>query len=193
MKRRAAFTLPELLVVLAIVTVLLGASASVYHTTLLRLHARAASDDFESAASLARTVAMGRGSIVVLAAREGGDDGEGGEEGKPGGAAWQHGWTVFIDNDGDGRPGPGDEIIHQQAALNHGIHFRTRFTSGTGAQYIAYNAAGRPCRADNSQAARWGTLAIEAGGRQTNLIINMLGRMRVCDPKKDGASCTGPD
>jgi type IV fimbrial biogenesis protein FimT len=58
---------------------------------------------------------------------------------------------------------------------------------------FAYNAAGRACSAGNSLAARWGTLSLTQGEDVRNIKINMLGRVRVCDPAQDRANCDGAD
>jgi type IV fimbrial biogenesis protein FimT len=176
MRPQRGRTLLELLVALAIAAILLCAALPAGQSLLQRQQLRTAVTDLHAALDTARTLAIARGAVVVLAPRAG---------------AWEYGWTMFADHDGDGRPGPGDETIFEQGALADGIHIRMQFTGGTGQAYIAYNADGRSCRADKSQVARWGTLTVEAGRQQYLVRINMLGRTRVCDPKKDGSACTG--
>jgi type IV fimbrial biogenesis protein FimT len=169
------FTLPEILVTVAIAAILLCGALPACHGLIQRQQLRTAVNDLYGALEMARSLAMSRGGIIVLAPHAGN---------------WEQGWTVFADRDGDGLPGPGDETIQEQGALADGIHIRMQFTGSPGTRYIAYNAGGRSCRADKSQAARWGTLTIEAGRQQYLLRINMLGRPRVCDPKKDGSACS---
>ncbi len=169
-------SLVEIMAALAIAAILLCGAMPAAHGLLQRLQLRTAVASLQGALDLARTQAMARGAVVVVAPRAG---------------QWERGWTVFADRDGDGAPGPGDEIMAEQDALGDAIHIRMQFTGGAGQRYIAYNSAGRGCRADNSQTARWGTLTVEAGAQQYLVRINMLGRARVCDPKKDGSACTG--
>ncbi|SFV01524.1 GspH/FimT family pseudopilin [Pseudoduganella namucuonensis] len=173
------FTLVELVVALLIAGVLAGTAAPAYQTMLERQRMRAALNDLLGDIALTRSLAIGRGAIVVLAQAD------------PG-AGWDQGWTVFADRNGNRRRDPGEESFHKQAALAHGLHIRAQFTAGTGNSYIAYNAAGRSCRSDNSQAARWGTFTLEAGEQRRHIKINMLGRVRVCDPSTQ-PDCAGAD
>ncbi|GAB2875933.1 hypothetical protein GCM10027277_51570 [Pseudoduganella ginsengisoli] len=176
MTRQQGRTLLEMLIALAIAAILLCGALPAGHKLLQRQQLRTAVTDLHAALDLARSLAIARGSVVVVAPHAGG---------------WEQGWTVFADYDGDGRPGPGDETIIEQGALADGIHIRMQFTGSTAQRYIAYNSAGRSCRADKSQTARWGTLTMEAGEQQYLVRINMLGRARVCDPRKEGSTCTG--
>ncbi|MBY0240870.1 MAG: GspH/FimT family pseudopilin [Burkholderiaceae bacterium] len=169
-------TLLEMLVALAIAAILLCAALPTGHALLRRQQLQAAVADLHAALDTARALAIARGSVIVVAPHAGG---------------WERGWTIFADRDGDAKPGPDDEIILEQGVLADGIHIRMKFTGSASQDYIAYNSAGRSCRADKSQTARWGTLTVEAGPQQYLVRINMLGRARVCDPKKDGAACTG--
>lgn len=169
-------SLLEVLVALAIAAILLCGVLPAGRTLLQRQQLRTAVTDLHAALDLARSLAIARGSVVVVAPRAGG---------------WEQGWTMFADRDGDGKPGPDDETIIEQGALADGIHIGMKFTGSAGQGYIAYNSAGRSCRADKSQTARWGTLTVEAGEQQYLVRINMLGRVRVCDPRREGAACTG--
>jgi type IV fimbrial biogenesis protein FimT len=115
---------------------------------------------------------------VYLAPREGG---------------WSSGWTVFVDKDGDGVAGEGDELIATHGPVAEGIVITTGFTSPRDPDYIAYNGGGRSCSHASSMAARWGTLSLTLGESTRRIKINMLGRARACDPARDGASCSGPE
>ncbi|MFZ3285463.1 MAG: type-4 fimbrial pilin related signal peptide protein, partial [Telluria sp.] len=91
----------------------------------------------------------------------------------------------------DRRPGAGDDIIFVHAALPLGIAVGSTFPNKRGADYIAYNGAGRSCTDTSSLAARWGTLSLFQGKQTRRIKINMLGRARMCDPARDGAGCEG--
>jgi type IV fimbrial biogenesis protein FimT len=54
---------------------------------------------------------------------------------------------------------------------------------------FAYNGAGRSCAAGNSLAAHWGTLSPVQGRATRNIKINMLGRVRGCDPQVQTSGC----
>lgn len=98
-------TLVELLVLVAIVAILAGLGMPHFGTAIARQRARNAGDELATALQLARFEALRRGGQVVLRKAE-----------VPGCSApsvrdWSCGWTVFADLDGDGRFGPGDELI----------------------------------------------------------------------------------
>ena len=177
----AAHTLIEMLVALAVVGILAGAAVPSLQTVLQKQQLRAALNDLLGAIDLTRSLAIARGGVVLMAPAD------------PSGAAWQHGWTIFADLNGNRRPDPGEERIAVQQPWADGVRLASRFTSGTGAQYLAYNGAGRGCQAGNSQAARWGTLTLEAGEHRRLIKINMLGRVRVCDPVAQPDICTSAD
>ena len=178
--RRAGrgFTLVELLVVIAIAAVLLGMAMADMRSLIRHQQLKAALSDLFGAIDLTRSQAITRGRRVYLA---------------PTGSEWQGGWTVFVDADGDGRPGAGDEVIATHGPIAEGIVITSGFTSPRTPDYIAYNGGGRSCSHASSMAARWGTMSLTLDGRTRRIKINMLGRARACDPARDGASCTGSD
>eukprot|EP01032_Pedospumella_encystans_P026660 gene26660-30129_t len=177
----AAHTLIEMLVALAVAAIVAGAAVPSLQAVLQKQQLRAALNDLLGAIDLTRSLAIARGGVVLMAPAD------------SSGAAWQHGWTIFADLNANRRPDHGEQRITVQQPLADGVRLSSRFTSGTGAQYLAYNGAGRSCQAGNSQAARWGTLTLEAGEHKRLIKINMLGRVRVCDPVAQPDSCTGAD
>ncbi|WP_343731408.1 GspH/FimT family pseudopilin [Duganella sp.] len=175
---QAGLTLIELLVVLTLALILLGAAAPAFQQSLQRLRLQAATNDLLAAIDLTRSLAMARGSKVLMAPLD------------PSGANWQSGWIIFQDRNGNRRPDPDEPPLYRHEALRPDITITSRFTSGGTPTYIAYNAAGRTCRADNALTARWGTLTLAQGKLTRNVIINMLGRVRACDPDADPSHCT---
>lgn len=171
-------TLPELAAVTAIAAILLALGLPNLQAMLHAQQLRAASGDLFGAISLARAQAIARNERIKLMPRD------------PEGLRWAQGWTVFADRDGDGEPGPGDEIIAAHGPLPPGFASTFAFTSPAPPYYIAYNGAGRSCSDTSSGAARWGTLSLFHGGAIRRIKINMLGRARVCDPARDD-NCDG--
>ncbi|WP_312438298.1 GspH/FimT family pseudopilin [Janthinobacterium sp.] len=171
-------TLLELLAVLTISALLASAALPGLQEMLARQRLRAASNDLFSAIELTRAQAMARGRrVLMMPAGSGGLD-------------WRTGWLVFVDRNANLAYDTGDELLFRQEPLPGAIEVQFGFGSGTAPLYIAYNGAGRSCSASNSLAARWGTLSLILGKQARHIKINMLGRVRVCDPQRD-ASCSG--
>lgn len=176
-RREAGFSLPELLTVLGIAAILAALALPNMGAVLRAQQLKVAVNDLFGSIGLTRAQALARNSRVQLAPRD------------PLGTDWTRGWTVFVDHDGDGMPGPGDEIVSDHAALPDGIAIRFAFTSAAAPFYIAYNGAGRST-ANQSDAARFGTLSLFQGSAIRRIKINMLGRARICDPARDD-TCEG--
>ena len=176
-----AFTLVELMVVLAVSAIALSISLPDLRAVLQRYQLEVALTDLHGAIMLARSEAIGRGESVTITPRD------------TGGADWAQGWTIFIDRDGDLRPGSGDDTIALHGPVARGISIATSFTGSRRPDYLAYNSAGRSCGAGASMTARWGTFSLYQGEQIRRIKINMLGRARSCDPARDGASCSGAE
>lgn len=160
-----AFTLVELLVVLAILAAGAVLALPAMRTFIERAELRAASGDLFDAIRSARSLAVARNQTVVLRAHDS--------------AGWQAGWTVES----------GDAVLSRHGPLARGLQIESRMSISTGTPYIAYNGAGRPCTLGNAQAARFGHLRIAHGGHERRIIINMLGRPRLCDPARADSHC----
>ncbi len=174
-----AFSLVELMAVLAIASILLSVGVPNLRTLMVNQQIRSATDELFGAIDLTRSSAIARGRRVQLVpADEAGVD-------------WRRGWIVFVDRDGNGRPSAGDEIIRVHGPLPQGITLDTAFSGNHQPYYIAYNGAGRSCSLSSSQAAHYGTLSLFHGERIRRIKISMLGRARVCDPAREPSTCTG--
>lgn len=176
--RRRGFSIVEMMVVLAVAAVLLGLAAPELSALVRQQQLKSASGDLFAALGMARSQALARGQVVKMLPRD------------AAGADWRRGWRVFVDRDGDGQPGAGDEFLAEHGPLPAGMAVDFAFTSPAPPYYIAYNGAGRSCRDSNSAAARYGTLSLFHGSAIRRIKINMLGRARTCDPARD-ASCDG--
>lgn len=178
-RRRAGLTLIELLIGLVLAAILLGVAAPAFQQSLQRLRLQAAVNDLLAALDLTRSQAIAHGGKVLMAPLD------------AAGTDWRSGWAVFIDSNGNRRPDAGEPLLFRHDPLRDDIRVTSRFTSGNAPTYVAYNAAGRTCSAASSLTARWGTLSLKQGDKARNIIINMLGRVRVCDPAVEGADCAG--
>lgn len=181
-KRRAqaGATLAELAVVLGIAAAVMAVAAPDLHALVSAQQLRTASGDLLGAIAQTRAQAIARNERVKLAPRD------------PGGGDWTRGWTVFVDRDGDRVPGPGDEVLLVHGPVPEGIRIDFSFTQSAPPQYIAYNGAGRSCSDTGGNASRLGTLSLFHGGQLRRIKINMLGRVRICNPARDDG-CDGAD
>lgn len=174
---RAGFSMVELLTVLAIVAILAASAVPNLGALLQAQRLKVAGNDLFGSIGTTRAQALARNARVQMSPLD------------PAGTDWSRGWTVFVDRDGDGLPGPGDEILSEHAALTGGIAIRFAFSSAAAPFYIAYNGAGRST-GNKSDAARFGTVSLFQDGAIRRIKINMLGRARICDPARDD-SCEG--
>ena len=176
-RRQCGMTLVEVLAVLAIAAVLIAVALPDFGSMLRQYRVKAAATDLYVALEQTRAQAIARGNRVLLvpAAADG--------------VSWQEGWIVLVDHDGDRRPGEGDEILSRQPALDARITVSSVFTSQKAPFYVAFSGAGRACSDSSSIAARWGSFTLTDGATTRRIRLSMLGRARVCDPQRDGASC----
>lgn len=172
-------TLTEMMAVLAIVVVMAAIALPNLQRMLLWYQVRGTANELFAAIDLTRSQAIARNSRVMMMPAD------------PQGADWRQGWVVFVDKNGNRSLDPADELIFQQGSVRPGIAIRSAFSSAPAPFYIAYNGAGRSCSAGNSTAARWGTVSVLAGSNTRHIKINMLGRVRMCDPQAEPRNCSG--
>lgn len=176
---RGGHTLVELMAVLTIAALLLAVAAPGLHSIIARQRLRTAQNDLFAAIHLTRSQAIARGSRVTLMPQD------------AAAVDWTQGWVVFIDSNGNQRLDPAEERIFQQGPVHAGISIKFAFSSGPARQFIAYNTEGRSCSAASSLAAHWGTLSLFQGPAIRRIKINMLGRVRACDPQLQPRNCSG--
>jgi len=169
-----AFTLVELLIVLAILSILFASALPDMSKVLAGRQLRSASADLLAAINDTRAQAISRRRVVTLLAEKG---------------DWRHGWLIVIDANANRNPDEGEAVLARHKALPDRLKIRARFTDNTAPSYISYNAAGRSCRAAHPNAANFGTITLELDGVQRNIKINMQGRARLCDPVLEPATC----
>ncbi len=178
MKRRVqGVSLVELMVVLAIAGLLMGLAMPAMRDAIERHQITTTTADLLGAIDLTRSQAIARGRRVTLVPLE------------PGGADWTRGWVVFVDLDGDRRPGPLEDVIASHGEMPEGMVATFAFTGAKAPQYIAFNGAGRSCSHTSSLASRFGTLSLHYAGQIRRIKVNMQGRVRVCNPDLDGGAC----
>jgi type IV fimbrial biogenesis protein FimT len=176
-RRQRGVTLLELVVVLAISGAMMSVALPDMRQLVRAHQLKTAVNDLFGAINLTRSQAISRGRRVQLV---------------PAGDAdldWSGGWVVFVDENGDHRPNGAEEVIMRHGPAADGIAIEAAFSGQHGSTYLAYNSMGRSCSDISSLAARFGTLSLVQDGQTRRIKVNMLGRARICNPARDGASC----
>lgn len=173
--RSAGFSIVELMVILTIAGILLAIGISGFQTLIQNQRLTTAANALFMAVNLARSEAIHRGTRVDMVPA--GD-----------GTQWSRGWVIFIDENHNLRPDANETVIHTHGALHREIRITPSFTDSK-VQYIAFNGTGRTRSNANSQTSQSGNWLLESGTQSRKLVINFLGRPRVCNPLKEAASC----
>ncbi|MEW5967273.1 MAG: GspH/FimT family protein [Pseudomonadota bacterium] len=164
------FTLVELLVVLAVGSILLAIAVPGYAYLANTSRAAAATNDLMTALQLARSEAIKRATRVTVCKT--GDAMAAAPACDPA-AAWEQGWLVFVDGGTRGLIDGGDLVLRVQGGVpNVAITApRPNFS-----RYVSYKADGSSQGMNNLGT---GTLAVCAGGKRRDIIINNAGRPRL--------------
>jgi type IV fimbrial biogenesis protein FimT len=172
-KDSAGFTLIEMMTVVAVAAILLGIGVPGLRSLLHSQQIRAVSNDLFASLALTRSEAIQRGTRVDLVPADGRD--------------WSSGWVVFIDEDGNQKPDDGERIIFLQGPVARGVSIEAKLTGSD--DYIAYQGSGRTRTNASSHAPMAGSLVFKVGTQERRIVINMLGRARVCNPHARPSTC----
>jgi type IV fimbrial biogenesis protein FimT len=165
------------MVVLAVVAILLAVGIPGLRGIVQSQKIATTASDLFAAIHLARSEAIQRGARVDLVPAGDGTD-------------WSRGWVVLIDKNGNQRADPGEQIIFSHGPVAAGVTIKAAFTDAK-TQYLAYNGSGRTRTNANSQAPQLGSWSIVLDNEARRIVINFLGRPRVCNPNvaTGSASC----
>jgi type IV fimbrial biogenesis protein FimT len=164
----------ELMTVLAIAIVLLAVGIPSFSALIKAQKITTTTNDLFAATNLARSEAIQRGVRVDLIPADGND--------------WASGWIVLIDENTNQKADTGERIIFSHGPVPDGVVIKAGFTDSK-RQYVAYNGTGRTRTNANSQAPQLGAWTITLDDYSRRVVINFLGRVRVCNPKLDSATC----
>lgn len=158
------FTLVELLVTIAIGTLLLVVAVPSYVAFQKNAQLSEAASNFMAAINVARANAMKQGVDTYLVPASGTD--------------WKTGWSVFADTNWNQSYDSGtDPVILSFEALASSVSIGTTtgsFSSG----YVRFNGSGYPRLKNNGFGG--GTLVMSNGTRSSSIIIDPAGRVRSC-------------
>lgn len=171
----AGFSIVELMVILLIAGILMMIGIPSYQAMIQNHRLITATNALLMAVNMTRSEAIHRGVRVDMVPT--GD-----------GKKWSNGWIIFIDENNNQRPDKNETIIYSHDELHRDIRITPSFTDSK-VQYIAFNGTGRTRTNANSQTSQSGNWLLEAGSKSRKVVINFLGRARVCDPDKEASSC----
>jgi type IV fimbrial biogenesis protein FimT len=96
---------------------------------------------------------------------------------------------VAIDANNNQHIDAGELVLHcGAAALPAGVEITARMTDSKRI-YLAFDPSGRPRTAASASVPQYGSVLFQLGEQRRKLLIGFLGRVRVCDPDRDGAAC----
>lgn len=174
-RRPSGFTLLELLTASCIIAVLSVGTMTTFAPVFDRMRIISLVADFHSALSRARHEAVRRGRRVDLLPLVVGD--------------WRYGWCVAIDTNNNQHADAGELMLHRGVtALPAGVEITARLTDSK-RTYLAFDPSGRPRTVASASVPQYGSVLFQLGQQKRKLIIGFLGRVRVCDPDRDGSTC----
>jgi type IV fimbrial biogenesis protein FimT len=179
----AGFTLIELMVTIAIASILLMVAAPSFVSMQRNSELTAAANALVAGINAARGEAMKRGVNAVVVPTDAAD--------------WRNGWTVFVDTGTtrDGTLGASDIVVQRQAALAGYFNVSGTGTAATAPPYMMFDPSGY----SKTKAGNFGVLTLSIArndlsgtdqAEQTRrVIVARTGRARACRPSTD-TTCT---
>ena len=166
----AGFTLIEMLVVLALVSILMSLAAPSLAAMVNSMRLTVAVNSLFSSLMLARSEAVKRNARVVVCKSVGG-------EACVTTGGWEQGWIVFHDANNNGLRDAGEVLLLQQQALPAGVRL-----SGNSplANYVSYTATGTTSYVSGAFQAGTLTACKESStqGDARQIVISSAGRPR---------------
>lgn len=163
LRRSGGFSLVELMVVLAIATILLTIAIPSFKTFMDRQKVTTVAADLYASVAYTRAEAIRRGARVYLLPKDG--------------AAWSNGWVVQTD------PADPATIVYSRDAAPTRLQITPSFSPDNSDLSLVYDGSGR-ASSKSSVLARSGSWNIKIDNEQRNLQINAVGRPYLCDPAK---------
>ncbi len=171
---RSGFGFVEYLTTLSIAAIVLIIASANFKPLMDRSRVVSASGEFRAALLLARAEAVRRHSRVDMIPLDAKD--------------WAHGWLILIDANNNQHFDTGDLSLHRNLSNLQGLVIEANLRDSKKA-YLAFDSNGRPRSAASVQTPQFGSLLFSVGEQRRKIIISFLGRVRLCDPDKDAATC----
>ena len=175
-KTISAYTLLELMVTIAIVTILASVAVPSYNNLINNSRQKSAVNQFLGELHLARSEAVKRSKQVMMCASEDGASCSSNND------KWQKGWIIFIDSDKDDTYDNDEELIRASGESHELLSLKA---TNDVTKFIRY----RP----NGLSRENGTFTICDGRGATHaksVVINITGRAQVSDKDHNGGNLT---
>lgn len=169
-----AMSLIELMISLTIISLLAALALPDFHGLLDRFKVEAAASEFHSSIMLTRSEAIRRGVRIDLVPSVAHD--------------WRRGWLILIESNNNQQADASEVVLHRSAAPPENLQIVASLRDGS-KTYLAYDPSGRPRSAASSALPQFGSFLFSVGAQRRKIVIGFLGRVRVCDPDKNGAAC----
>jgi type IV fimbrial biogenesis protein FimT len=171
--RRAArgFTLIELMIVLAITSILLGTAVPSFLGVIRSMKLTNSANDLFSSLALARSEAAKRHDRVALCKSADG------KSCAPAGG-WEQGWIVFHDANDNGKRDGDEQIVSRVDPLPKDMRLSGNLNVS---KYVSYASTGETKLASGAFQAGTITLCNASGGKEDarQIVLNSVGRPRV--------------
>lgn len=173
------FTLIELIITFALVSVMLVLAAPSFVKFQRNSELTSNTNDFIAAVSAARSEAMKSQRRTIMQPLASDD--------------WAKGWIVFIDVNNDGAQSAGDVVVtrHESLPTTVGVTVSTdapAFSDGT-SKYLSFNGSGF-LRTGSGGFPSTSALDMTNTTETRRIIVSPAGRLRVCKPTDSGCDIT---
>jgi type IV fimbrial biogenesis protein FimT len=170
---KQGLSLIEALVCAGVLMLLAVPAVGAWRALFDRAQVSAAVSDLRTAIQLARMHAMQRAQRIDIL---------------PVAGDWAQGCTVLVDANNNQRVDSGETVLHARVRAAGALRVSAALTDDTRA-YLAFGAGGRPRTASSPTQPQFGSFLFSHGGERRKLVIGFLGRLRSCDPDRDGSAC----
>jgi type IV fimbrial biogenesis protein FimT len=173
-------TLVELLIVLAVASVVLGSGLPTFANFIRSVKLTSATNDFFASIVMARSEAAKRRSRVAMC-----KSADGATCAATGG--WEQGWIVFHDTNNDGNRQAGEEVVWRAQALPNDVHVLGNLNV---AKYLSYAPTGEAKLVGGAFQAGTITLCNPSSSAENarEIVISSSGRPRVQKTRVDSCA-----